>query len=66
MRKEAGFEVTDHIRVGYSAGKVGAVIAADTELKKDVLAESVEEGTFGYSKSWDIGGEKITLSVEKL
>ena len=68
MRKEAGFEVTDHITV-YEEGndKIKEVMTkyAD-EIKNDVLADDMcldAEG--GYSKEWDINGEKVRLGVEK-
>lgn len=69
MRKEAGFDVTDHVKVGYVAsGKVSAILAGAwaKDIASDVLAESVSEGEFGYSKKWDINGETVTLSVEKI
>ena len=68
MRKEAGFEVTDHITV-YEEGndKIKEVMTKYTdEIKNDVLADDVcldAEG--GYSKEWDINGEKVRLGVEK-
>ena len=68
MRKEAGFEVTDHIVVCESGNeKIRAIMAdnADT-IKRDVLAEDVVfDTTKGYSKQWNINGEKVELSVEK-
>ena len=68
MRKEAGFEVADHIRIGYENGGK----AAKTLLKyadavcADTLAERIEEGTFGYTKAWELNGQTITLSVERI
>ena len=68
MRKEAGFEVTDHITV-YEEGndKIKEVMTKYTdEIKNDVLADDMcldAEG--GYSKEWDINGEKVRLAVEK-
>lgn len=68
MRKEADFQVTDHIAVTYSGNvriaeifaRYGADIAADT------LADSVREETpAGYVKEWDINGENVTLGVER-
>ena len=68
MRKEAGFEVTDHIAV-YEDGndKIKEIMTkyAD-DIKNDVLADDMcldAEG--GYSKEWDINGEKVRLGVEK-
>ena len=68
MRKEAGFEVTDHITV-YEEGndKIKEVMTKYTdEIKNVVLADDMcldAEG--GYSKEWDINGEKVRLGVEK-
>ncbi len=68
MRKEAGFEVADHIRIGYvNGGEAARVLLkfADS-VKADTLAERVEEGVFGYTKEWDLNGNAITLSVERI
>ena len=68
MRKEAGFEVADHIRIGYAGGgKLAAILAANSAaIGADTLADAVEEGLSGYEKEWNINGEKVTLSVEKI
>ena len=68
MRKEAGFEVTDHITV-YEDGndKIKEIMTkyAD-EIKNDVLADDMcVDAEGGYSKEWDINGEKVRLGVEK-
>lgn len=68
MRKEAGFEVSDHIAIGYQNGGEAARVLlkyADS-VKADTLAERIEEGAFGYTKDWDLNGNAITLSVQKL
>ena len=67
MRKEAGFEVTDHIVLSHHGNsliesifsKHGAEIAADT------LADSIKLGASGYVKDWEINGESVTLGVER-
>ncbi|MBR7110852.1 MAG: hypothetical protein IKC83_03160 [Clostridia bacterium] len=69
MRKEAGFDVTDHIKVGYvSSGKAGEILSGAwaSEIASDVLAESIVVGEFGYTKKWDVNGESVVLSVEKI
>ncbi len=69
MRKEAGFDVTDHIKVGYvSSGKAGEILSGAwaSEIAGDVLAESIAVGEFGYTKKWDVNGESVVLSVEKI
>ncbi len=68
MRKEAGFEVMDQIAVSYTADEKAAAIFtrnADT-ICTEVLAVSLEQDQLsGYSKDWNINGEKVTLSVER-
>ena len=67
MRKEADFEVTDHIIVSHKDNeKIAAIFAkyADT-IKEDVLADEIREGSVsGYQKEWDINGENVLLGVE--
>ena len=68
MRKEAGFEVMNHIRV-FAEGneKISAIFAAHgEEIRSEVLADEIVTGqTGGYSKEWSINGEKVVLGVEK-
>ena len=69
MRKEAGFEVTDRIRVFYRAeGGAARVFAArGASIAATVLADSVEEGQGeGYTKEWDIAGDKAVITVQKV
>jgi isoleucyl-tRNA synthetase len=69
MRKEAGFEVMDHIVV-YSTGNdkiAGLLKGHEEEVKGEVLAESITSGnTAGYVKEWNINGENVVLGVEKI
>lgn len=68
MRKEAGFEVTDHIVVCENGNdKIRAIMADNADvIKRDVLADDVVFDTEkGYSKEWNINGENVHLSVEK-
>ncbi len=68
MRKEADFNVMDRINVTYSENeRIKSVIDKKTdEISVDVLANSiVEGGASGYTKEWDINGEKVTLSIDK-
>ena len=68
MRKEAGFEVTDHITV-YVGGneKLCDIVARNRDaLCGDVLADSVVlNETDGFVKEWDINGETVTLAVKR-
>ena len=68
MRKEAGFDVMDHITVYVDGNDKVAQIVKDNEasISHDVLCDKfVFEGTDGFTKEWDINGEKVTLSVSK-
>jgi len=66
MRKEAGFEVTDHISLGFSASGRAKEVLESKEYLLDVLADKASSDLKGYIKEWDINGEKVTLSVEKI
>ena len=69
MRKEAGFEVMDRIRLGCKGNsRIADVITRnENEIRKDVLANDFADGALsGYEKEWNINGETVTLSVEKL
>ncbi len=68
MRKEAGFEVMDHIAVAYEAdAKVSGIFEkfGDT-IMGEVLAEEITQELKGYQKDWNINGEKVRLAVVKL
>lgn len=69
MRKEAGFEVMDHILV-YSKGneKIAGILKDhEEEVKSEVLAKDIIlETPAGYVKEWSINGENVTLGVEKV
>ena len=66
MRKDNGFEVTDHIKVAVSGSAVIEKVCekfAD-EIKTDTLCDAfVSAGDF--TKEWDVNGEKVTISVSK-
>ncbi len=67
MRKDAGFEVTDHIEIGYVAENSSKEVLENGDmLKVDVLADSISEGLFeGYTKEWNINGDNVTISIRK-
>ncbi len=68
MRKEAGFEVMDKITVYVSGSdKAAGIMTANAdEIKTDVMADDLVTGeTDGFSKEWNINGEKVTLGVKK-
>ena len=69
MRKEAGFEVMDKIRVSVKDNDkiIETMKANEAEIKSEVLAEKVVYGeTDGYVKEWNINKEHVTLGVTKL
>ncbi len=68
MRKEADFDVTDHITLYVDGNdKLRALIDKNaSEIKEAVLADLVVFGALeGYTKEWDINGENVTLAVKK-
>ncbi len=69
MRKEADFEVTDHIMLYVQQNEaISSILKAnETYIKNEVLAESISyEQSGGYQKEWKINGEKVVLGVRKL
>ncbi len=68
MRKEAGFEVMNHIRV-YQNGneKISGILTKnESVIRKEVLADEIVTGRMGgYEKEWNINGETVVLGVEK-
>ncbi len=69
MRKDADFEVMDHIRLS-SAGneKIAEIIDRNAdEISSEVLADDIVSGSAaGFTKEWNINGENVTLGVERL
>ncbi len=69
MRKEAEFEVTDHIRVSLAGNEK---IAGIVRRNADSIAAKVLADEIGYEKSapkhkeWNINGENVAIGVEKL
>jgi isoleucyl-tRNA synthetase len=69
MRKEAGFEVMDKIRVSVKNNDriVEILKKFEQEILSDVMADEIAyDAAAGYTKDWNINGEVVTLSVEKL
>ncbi len=69
MRKEADFNVMDHIVV-YVQGneKVAEIMQKNLSvIENDTLADALKlEQMDGYAKEWDINGEKVTLGVKRV
>ena len=69
MRKEAGFEVMDKIRVSAKGNaKIEELMKAnEAEIKSEVMADDIRfDEVSGYEKEWKINAETVTLAVEKL
>ena len=69
MRKEAGFEVTDHIVLGQSGNdRIAEIINNNIEtIKSEVLADEINTGkTEGFTKEWNLNTEHVILSVSKV
>ncbi len=68
MRKEADFEVTNHINIYQDTNdRIAEIIKAHAdEIKAEVLADNIFIGQMGgYAKEWNINGETVMLGVEK-
>ena len=68
MRKEAGFEVMDHISVYFAQNdKIKTLVDSNNaEIKDEVLANEICFDTIkGYNKEWNINGETVVIGVEK-
>ncbi|MCD7836272.1 MAG: isoleucine--tRNA ligase [Lachnospiraceae bacterium] len=69
MRKDSGFEVMDHIRVSVNGNDRLAAIASRNEgfISGKVLAGELTCGrNFAEAKEWNVNGERVTISVEKI
>ena len=68
MRKEAGFNVTDHISITLEGSETVTAIATSksSDITGDTLADSLTVGVpMGFVKEWDINGETVTIGVKK-
>ena len=68
MRKEADFEVMDHIKVSVNGNtKLAAIVEKNKEaIAGKVLADELVEGLdLAISKEWNVNGEIVTISIEK-
>ena len=67
MRKENGYEVTDHITVYLSGNeKLEGIVKKQEQFLKDItLADNVVYDQLdGHEKEWNINGETVTLAVK--
>ena len=69
MRKEAGFNVTDHINITLNGSTAVTDIAQKycSDISSDTLADSlIVSVASGFTKEWDINGENVTIGVAKI
>ncbi|MDZ7807359.1 MAG: DUF5915 domain-containing protein [Gracilimonas sp.] len=70
MRKEANFEVTDRIAIGFTGSDTikEAVVSMSDYIKKETLAEEIqikELDVSDFTKTWEIGEEECTISIRR-
>ena len=67
MRKDADFEVMDHITVYVSGNdKIAEIVKKNEDtIGSKVLADAFVYAEGGISKAWNVNGEDVTLGVEK-
>jgi isoleucyl-tRNA synthetase len=69
MRKDAGFEVTDHIRVAFADNDKIEEIAQkhEKEIAGKVLADALSvKNELSVAKEWNVNGENVKISVERV
>ena len=68
-RKDSGFEVMDNIKIAFSGNDTVAEIVTRNaeEIKDETLGVELTVGTtLTHSKEWNVNGENVTISVEKV
>ncbi len=70
MRKEADYDVTDHIQIGYNAQDEvqNAVSAMKEYIKTETLADTIQDSVLkqpDFIKSWEIEGETCEISIKR-
>ena len=69
MRKDSGFEVMDNIKIALCGNSVVEAVAERNaeEIKDETLGVSLTLGeTLANAKEWNINGENVTISVERV
>ncbi len=69
MRKEAGFEVTDHIALYYEgADVIKGSWRNTTRILKEVLGDRLERGIGARTRrsEWDVNGQRVTLGIRRI
>jgi isoleucyl-tRNA synthetase len=70
MRKDAGFEVLDRIRIAYQSSDAldKAVQKMSSYVRAETLAEELlrSSANGGFAQEWDVNGEKASISIQKV
>ncbi|MDE7223075.1 MAG: isoleucine--tRNA ligase, partial [Acetatifactor sp.] len=69
MRKDAGFEVMDHIRVSLGGNaRLFDIAGSNREaICGKVLADELTaDASYAVSKEWNVNGEAVTISLERV
>ena len=69
MRKDAGFEVIDHIRLSLNNNeKLAGLAERNSEaICGKVLAQALTSGKhFAVEKEWNVNGEQVSIALEKV
>jgi len=69
MRKEADFEVMDHIKVSVNENaKLAELVSRNYDaIAGKVLADEItQDKDFAIAKQWNVNGEKVVIAIEKI
>ena len=69
MRKDAGFEVMDHIRVSINGNEKLSAVAdknRDAIAGKVLADELTANKEYAVTKEWSVNGENVGISIEKV
>ncbi len=69
MRKEADFNVTDHIEITLCGSETVTDIAQKfaTDIMGDTLADRLTvTSPLGFTKDWELNGENVTIGVKRI
>ncbi len=69
MRKDAGFEVMDHIKVSVNGnGRLAEIVLKNRDMiaGKVLADEMLTDASLSVSKEWNVNGENVVIAVEKI
>ena len=69
MRKDSGFEVMDNIKIAFAGNdKISEIVKRNAEeIKSETLGVEISYNVnLQFAKEWNINGEKVVISVEKI